>query len=707
MITPPQHRRWRWPWAQRASATTALEVAAVSGAQAVWTPERFDKLIEEGYKHAVWAFACIRWLTQSAKPVRWLVYLGEDEAPATHPWLTLMNHPNDEQGPGAFIEAAYGFWLASGNTYLERVGTEGAPPAELWVKRPDRIKVIPDAENRVRGYLYELAGKSYTFDRWQMRHLKTWNPTNDWYGLSTLRAAARGIDIFNAGQAHNLALLQNGARPTGAFKRNESLSDAQFRRIREQMREIIAYRDRGAPLILEGGTEWVEMGLSPKDLDWLEGQKDAARQIHAAFGVNPVITGLGEGTFENQKQALRSMMVNSVLPFLDYFTSELNDWLSPVFRGARLDFDRDAFPTMSEDQESLWRRAESGWRSGLLTRNEARSMVAWDEIDPARGDIFVNEQYASLTGGIRNPQQLPAETEPTLAEDDEQALAYAPTYRKGLGLSTDEQRAAYHEARIKQQDDLIPLMADYVEAVFKGERAGLQAAIKAAGSNPDLGIIAALVVGDEERWRDMEAEWLALAVAGAETILDRFQVKSAREHRRLIRAAPTFSADYLVQLFGIYFQETIDFVQQHTLQLVGEITQTTLEAVTKTITQGAQQGLSIPEIAEELDKLYLEHIIPNRTTVIARTETIRATNAGGQAAAKGTGLTLTKRWLATLTDSRTRPAHLEANGQTVPIDAAYLVDGESLEYPGDPSGSPENTIQCRCSEAYAEVDPGA
>jgi hypothetical protein len=32
------------------------------------------------------------------------------------------------------------------------------------------------------------------------------------------------------------------------------------------------------------------------------------------------------------------------------------------------------------------------------------------------------------------------------------------------------------------------------------------------------------------------------------------------------------------------------------------------------------------------------------------------------------------------------------------IDAPFIVDGEALDHPSDPSGSPENTINCRCVE---------
>ena len=59
-------------------------------------------------------------------------------------------------------------------------------------------------------------------------------------------------------------------------------------------------------------------------------------------------------------------------------------------------------------------------------------------------------------------------------------------------------------------------------------------------------------------------------------------------------------------------------------------------------------------------------------------------------------LTLEKTWNGIL-DHRIRAAHRAAHGQTVPLNAPFSVGGEALMFPGDPSGSPGNIRNCRCS----------
>ena len=47
-------------------------------------------------------------------------------------------------------------------------------------------------------------------------------------------------------------------------------------------------------------------------------------------------------------------------------------------------------------------------------------------------------------------------------------------------------------------------------------------------------------------------------------------------------------------------------------------------------------------------------------------------------------------------DDRTRETHAEADGQVVPVDDVFIVGDDELEYPRDPGGSAEETINCRC-----------
>lgn len=67
------------------------------------------------------------------------------------------------------------------------------------------------------------------------------------------------------------------------------------------------------------------------------------------------------------------------------------------------------------------------------------------------------------------------------------------------------------------------------------------------------------------------------------------------------------------------------------------------------------------------------------------------------------GVTHTKEWV-TVGDSRVRPAHRIADGQTRVITDPFNVMGQKLMYPGDTSlgATMENIVNCRCSAVYKE-----
>lgn len=122
------------------------------------------------------------------------------------------------------------------------------------------------------------------------------------------------------------------------------------------------------------------------------------------------------------------------------------------------------------------------------------------------------------------------------------------------------------------------------------------------------------------------------------------------------------------------------------------------EAIANQLAVGMDVGESIPEMAARIQAV--APVTEARATTIARTEVIAASNAGSFAQAQVLAdPTMTKRWLAT-DDARTRETHRKADGQTVPLLAAFEVGGFPLMLPGDPTGPPEEVVNCRCTVTY-------
>lgn len=127
------------------------------------------------------------------------------------------------------------------------------------------------------------------------------------------------------------------------------------------------------------------------------------------------------------------------------------------------------------------------------------------------------------------------------------------------------------------------------------------------------------------------------------------------------------------------------------------------------VAAGVNLGEGIPKLAARVDDVLSttgSERWPNRATVIARTETIGALNAGRSdafvAVAEEDPDTRYERiWLST-DDARTRPTHDLADGQRVPLASPFIVGGFALMFPGDPTGPPQEVIQCRCTALLVE-----
>jgi hypothetical protein len=125
---------------------------------------------------------------------------------------------------------------------------------------------------------------------------------------------------------------------------------------------------------------------------------------------------------------------------------------------------------------------------------------------------------------------------------------------------------------------------------------------------------------------------------------------------------------------------------------------------------GVALGEGVPALAARVDGILSttgSDRWQNRAVVIARTETIGALNAGRTEAFRAwvdeEDEELERLWLST-SDSRTRPTHRAAEGQRAPLDGSFTVGGFQLRFPGDPSGPPQEVIQCRCTTLL--VAPG-
>jgi len=357
-----------------------------------FTPRQYDRLAEEGYQKNVIVHRCIKLISQNAAAVPWVINRvrnGKKTPLPDHKLAGILRRPNPMQSGAEFFEALYGHFLISGNAYIEAVNLESNNP-ELWCLRPDRMRVLPGANGVPAAYRYTIGGQSVDFPvapndaHSPVLHLKSFHPLNDWYGMSALEAAAISVDQHNDAARWNASLLQRSGRPSGALvyrpgtdNGSDTLTSEQRENLKHELEHYFSGPDNaGRPLVLEGGLDWREMALSPKDVEWLAGKDMAAREIALAFHVPPQLIGVnGSLTFANFEQARLALFDDAVLPLLNHVKEELNNWLGRTFgAGLEVDYDIDKIEALSPRRQATWDRLMG---ADFLTPNEKRQALGY------------------------------------------------------------------------------------------------------------------------------------------------------------------------------------------------------------------------------------------------------------------------------------------------------------------------------------------
>ncbi len=346
-----------------------------------WTRRSFPALAQAGFARNPVVHRCVRLIAEAAASVA-LVVVEDGKRLSEHPLAALLERPNPHQSGTELLEASYAYLQTAGNAYLRAAVSEGRVSG-LFGLRPDRVQVVVGSDGYAAAYAYTAGGRTETLrqDAEPVRtvlHMALFHPLDDHYGLAPLEAAQQSLDLHNAAAKWNKALLDNSARPSGALVYSAGsgrLTDEQFKRLKEELETAFqGSANAGRPLVLEGGLDWKSLGISPKDMDFIEAKHTAAREIALAFGVPPMLLGIpGDNTYSNLAEANRALWRQTIVPLVRRVASDLSFWLAPGFGGkVRLVPDLESVEALAEDQASRWARIGG---AGFLTDVEKREML--------------------------------------------------------------------------------------------------------------------------------------------------------------------------------------------------------------------------------------------------------------------------------------------------------------------------------------------
>lgn len=646
----------------------------------------------EAYGSDVWVYACINKIAEAVAEADFKLYRirrnGEKEEIQSHPLLDLLYDVNPYMSKYDLLQAHQMYFDSVGESFWVIERDRMGKPAEIWPVPPQRLKVVPDPVEYIRGYVYEIGGKKIPIEPQDIIFFRLPHPTNPYRGLGPLQAARYAIGSNKYSNEWTQNMFFNSAVPEIVLETENSLDPQTFERLKaEWSARYAGYKNARRAAVLEGGVKVKPLSLTPKDMDFVELRKMSRTEILAVFGIHPSILGLTEDVNRANAETGEYTFARWVIrPRLKRLVDKLNQTLVPMF-GEDLELGFvDPVPTNREARIKELETSLNKWR----TVNEIRKEEGLPPIEG--GDVILVQGTVvplSQVGQQQQQQALPDNN----GENGGKAIGQLDLVKKKLAeairsVSIEERWYAFVKATEPQEKNL----ERQLKKLFQEQQNEIMDKLKNNPQKP------ADILPEFEPWYEATK---AIIMPAMQKALQEAGERAVNEVRQALDKSGVVNITKELDPFDVYNPLVVEWLEYYAGNDCKLVTETTITQLRDSLIEAYLAGESIPKIAERVSAIFAE-AKENRAKTIARTEIIAASNQGAYFGYKQTGVIEKKGWLAAL-DERTRQAHVEAGQKygddegAIPLDEPFLVGGEYLNAPGDPSASAKNRINCRCT----------
>lgn len=613
-----------------------------TGSSTSYPKTDFATLSKDGYEKNALIYACINELASSASEAKCIVEKqnrkGEWEPYPESRLQKLLDNPNP-------LMSAYEFWFhvilyqsLAGNCLFEKEPSEAGLTVGLWLMRPDyvsvktvNVKIGERTRKKIEFYRWQpSAGDSINFPPNKIIHFKHPHPRDEVWGFPPLAAAAREGDTDNFATDFVGAFFKNAAVPFGILKIGGSafVDEAIQKQTRERLQQLYGVVTGQArwfePMILGEGSDWVEMGKSMTDMDFPQLRRITETRICEVFQVPPILVGafagLERSTFANYAEARKSFWLETLMPIYRKNADTLNRQLTPEFgKDIRVVWDFSEVKALQEDRTAAWDRAIRAFEASVITRNMALREIGEEDVEG--GDIF-------LVPMMKLEVPIGEKPQPSGAKALELKSARVPEEAKERWAKAIDLVATAWEGMF--QKTAAALFRKESEELLKILKREGKASAKAAPFSTFLQAGTFYLLASKDGWvEDFGPLFAGLMKAQADNILGAYGIS-----------------------FDIDRPEVQQFLEGYTMEFAKGIEGVSEQALRELIMKAQSEGWSVPNTRNAITEMW-DGFDKVRAERIARTETIRSSNAGSEEAWKQAGIQK-KQWYATI-DGRQCP----------------------------------------------------
>lgn len=564
-----------------------------------------------------------------------------------HPFLDLLKKPNDFQ---TFWELKYLIGLyfgVKGNYYILKLkGKITQTPQMLIILDPTRVKPKSSGNKWIDHYEYDTGrGEPLKLQPEEVIHLRFPSENSFIEGKPIIESIGDVLDVDKYQTYYMKKFHKEGGFMGAVFTTNAALNNTAYNRALEMLRQKYSGSEASFKVALfEQGLQPIKAAYSLKDMEMSEQRKLTREEVMTAFRIPQLLLGgSAEGYTKASSEAAEYTYTSTFIdPILDYV------------------------------DEVLTQHVKMDYGKNLVIKHDA---VAPKDVER---NLKYYKDLASVGGLVVNEIRIAEDYD---AFDYE--LAKVPLINVGgavIRLDTGEQLGQVPNNAIQPQKTLSKSITEYDLHWKQFDRR----------------------FGREISWFKRQVN--EFFDAQEKRLLDRLNQKSSFTVEDFIS-----SQDEMVIIMNMFENALMRFIERG-MNFAGKVNLDAPE-IRNNITQLVKNSTSINETTkkellkslENIDDTDLINVIKNtyknfrevRSDLIATTTVESAFNLGVWTSYKLQGFK-NKIWISQR-DTQVRDSHFIADGQKVNIDEPFQVGGELLQYPGDPAGSPEETINCRCT----------
>jgi HK97 family phage portal protein len=300
-----------------------------------------------------------------------------------HRLLTIR--PNVWQTPYEFRQMLTGHLVLRGNAYARIVPGAGGFADQLVPLHPGRMSVEQLDNLRLRYVYSPQNGARQTLTQDEVFHLRGFS-VDGLVGVSRISLMRTAVGLSIAGERFGAA--QFGRRPlmAGILKYPGRFKDeGAARRIGESFRQLTAGPSgwHGVP-VLEEGLDWMSVGMTNTDAEFLATRKFQVNEIARWMGVPPhLLADLDRATFSNIEHQAIDFVTFSLVAWLEAWEGAIERDL--VVEPERLQVEHDTRALLRGDTTARFNayRVGTGGRA-VISPDEARE---WEGLERRGGDL--------------------------------------------------------------------------------------------------------------------------------------------------------------------------------------------------------------------------------------------------------------------------------------------------------------------------------